>query len=411
MSKSSFSIIFITQNGKLKSDGTAPIIARITLNGEMCHFSTRLTILPERWLSKEYRTLGKTKEEKNINEMLEQIKVTIKDRYLGYLSRGETVTASKLKNSMVSLDENSKTLMELCDLFITDYEKLTASRGYGMESLMRYRLAKTRMQEYLVDEYKVRDIALSDINKRFLDRFYLWLCTKKKQSNNTATKFIYRCSSIYRVAFDNGWVKANPFNSLKLHLDKVDRGYLTKAELARLIQKEFSTKRLDLVRDIFVFSCYTGLSYIDVARLTSEMITEWQDGNLWIQTHRQKTKIAVNVLLLDVPKMIIDKYRGEARAGRLLPILSNQKMNSYLKEIATGCEIDKELSFHMARHTFAATITLSNGVPIETVSKMLGHSNIRTTQIYARITDQKVSNDMSILADKLNGLTQLTASL
>lgn len=324
MSKSSFSIIFITQNGKLKSDGTAPIIARITLNGEMCHFSTRLTILPERWLSKEYRTLGKTKEEKNINEMLEQIKVTIKDRYLGYLSRGETVTASKLKNSMVSLDENSKTLMELCDLFITDYEKLTASRGYGMESLMRYRLAKTRMQEYLVDEYKVRDIALSDINKRFLDRFYLWLCTKKKQSNNTATKFIYRCSSIYRVAFDNGWVKANPFNSLKLHLDKVDRGYLTKAELARLIQKEFSTKRLDLVRDIFVFSCYTGLSYIDVARLTPEMITEWQDGNLWIQTHRQKTKIAVNVLLLDVPKMIIDKYRGEARAGRLLPILSNQ---------------------------------------------------------------------------------------
>lgn len=411
MSKSSFSIIFITQNGKLKSDGTAPIIARITLNGEMCHFSTRLTILPDRWLNKEYRTLGKTKEEKSINEMLEHLKVTIKERYLGYLSRGETVTASKLKNSIVSLDENSKTLMELCDLFIADYEKLTASRGYGMESLMRYRLAKTRMQEYLVDEYKVKDIALADINKRFLDRFYLWLCTKKKQSNNTATKFIYRCSSIYRVAFDNGWVKANPFNTLKLHLDKVDRGYLTKAELARLIQKEFSTKRLDLVRDIFVFSCYTGLAYIDVARLTNEMITEWQDGNLWIQTHRQKTKIAVNVLLLDIPKMIIEKYRGEARGGKLLPILSNQKMNSYLKEIATGCEIDKELSFHMARHTFATTITLSNGVPIETVSKMLGHSNIRTTQIYARITDQKVSNDMAILADKLNGLTQLAASI
>lgn len=411
MSKSSFSIIFITQNGKLKSDGTAPIIARITLNGEMCHFSTRLTILPDRWLNKEYRTLGKTKEEKSINEMLEHLKVTIKERYLGYLSRGETVTASKLKNSIVSLDENSKTLMELCDLFIADYEKLTASRGYGMESLMRYRLAKTRMQEYLVDEYKVKDIALADINKRFLDRFYLWLCTKKKQSNNTATKFIYRCSSIYRVAFDNGWVKANPFNTLKLHLDKVDRGYLTKAELARLIQKEFSTRRLELVRDIFVFSCYTGLAYIDVARLTPEMITEWQDGNLWIQTHRQKTKIAVNVLLLDVPKMIIEKYRGEARSGKLLPILSNQKMNSYLKEIAGVCEIDKELSFHMARHTFATTITLSNGVPIETVSKMLGHSNIRTTQIYARITDQKVSNDMAILADKLNGLTQLAASI
>ena len=226
----------------------------------------------------------------------------------------------------------------------------------------------------------------------------------KKLANNTATKFIHRCSSIYKVALDNGWVKANPFRSLKLHLDKVDRGYLTQAELNAMISKEFATKRLELIRDIFVFSCYTGFAYIDVTRLTKDMIEVWPDGNLWIKTHRQKTKVPVNIRLLDMPMAILEKYKGQAKGDKLLPVPSNQKCNDYLKEIASVCGIDKPLSFHMARHTFATTITLSNGVPIESVSKMLGHTNIKTTQVYARITDQKVSKDMDMLAEKLNAI-------
>ena len=173
-----------------------------------------------------------------------------------------------------------------------------------------------------------------------------------------------------------------------------------------MMQKEFATSRLELIRDIFIFACYTGFAYIDVARLTKDMIEEQPDGTLWIKTARQKTKVPVNIRLLDIPKMILDKYEGQAKGNKLLPVPSNQKTNDYLKEIAAICGIDKSLSFHFARHSFATTVTLSNGVPIESVSKMLGHTNIRTTQIYARITDQKVAKDMDVLAQKL-GATAL----
>ncbi len=396
--------MFLIQKGKLKSNGNAPILARITVNGEMTHFSTRMDINPERWLRSEYRAKGTTKEEKTINAILENLKAAIIRKYYDLQTAGEVVTASRIKRSLLSMDETSKSYLELCDQFIADYEKLTQSRGYGKESLFRYQLTRNRLSEFISKEYKVADIALADINKRFLDKLYLWLCTDKKLANNTATKFIHRCSSIYKVALDNGWVKANPFRSLKLHLDKVDRGYLTQAELNAMISKEFATKRLELIRDIFVFSFYTGFAYIDVTRLTKDMIEVWPDGNLWIKTHRQKTKVPVNIRLLDMPMAILEKYKGQAKGDKLLPVPSNQKCNDYLKEIASVCGIDKPLSFHMARHTFATTITLSNGVPIESVSKMLGHTNIKTTQVYARITDQKVSKDMDMLAEKLNAI-------
>lgn len=405
-SKATFNVMFLIQKGKLKANGNAPILARITVNGEMSHFSTRMDIKPERWLGKEYRAIGSTKEEKKINALLDELKSAIIRKYYDFQSSGEVVTASKIKISLLSLDETSKKYLELCDMFISDYEKLSNSRGYGKESLFRYQLTRKRLEEFIKAEYKVADIPLADVNKRFLDRLYLWLCTEKKLVNNTATKFIHRCSSIYKVAIDNGWVKGNPFGQLKLHLDKVDRGYLTQEEMARMMQKEFATQRLELIRDIFIFACYTGFAYVDVTRLTKDMIEEQPDGTLWIKTHRQKTKVSVNIRLLDIPKMILDKYEGQAKGDKLLPVPSNQKCNDYLKEIASVCEIDKQLSFHMARHTFATTITLSNGVPIESVSKMLGHTNIKTTQIYARITDQKVAKDMDMLATKLNAVAQ-----
>ncbi len=399
--RSSFNVMFLIQKGKLKASGKAPILARITINGEMSHLSTKIDILPERWLAKDHRTLGNTREEKQINSTLEDLKAQIKMRYTEFISTGQVVTANKLKQSIMCMDEQSYSYLELCDLFISDYEKLVTTKGYGKESLFRYQLTRRRLAEFISDTYGTADIPLADINKRFLDKLYLWLCTEKKLANNTANKFIHRCSGIYRVALDNGWVQKNPFRAIRLHFDKVDRGYLTKQEIARISQKEFSTKRLELIRDLFIFSCYTGFAYIDVTRLTTDMIEQWPDGNLWIKTHRQKTKVSVNVMLLDIPKMIIDKYAGQARGNKLLPTPSNQKCNEFLKEIAALCGIDKPLTFHMARHTFATTITLSNGMPIESVSKLLGHTNIKTTQQYARITDQKVSGDMMRLKERL----------
>jgi integrase len=203
------------------------------------------------------------------------------------------------------------------------------------------------------------------------------------------------------IAKNNGWILADPFANYKIRISKVDRGYLSQEELDLLICKKFTIKRLEQVRDIFVFSCYTGLAYIDVKNLRESHIRTSFDGNLWIMTKRQKTNVNANIPLLDVPKLILDKYKNTLPNEAVLPVPSNQKLNSYLKEIADACGINKNLTFHLARHTFATTTTLAKGVPIESVSKMLGHTNIKTTQIYARITDGKLSHDMATLAKKI----------
>lgn len=403
-SKNTFSVIFVIQKGKCRPDGKAPIVARITVNGEMVHFSTKMYIEPERWLPLEYKTKGQTHEEQVINGTLFDFHATIKRKYNDMIYRGEVITASKIKSSILCQDERSMTLIALCNKYIEDYEKLVLTQDYGQESFFRYKVCRNRLQEFLRDEFKVSDLPLQDINKRFLDKLYLWLRSAHRLNNNTAVKFIHRFASIYKMAKDNGWVAADPFKQQKLHLDKVDRGYLTIEEVSRLYNKEFESLRLEQVRDIFIFSCYTGLAYIDVYNLTEDQLNVWADGNTWISFHRQKTKVPFNVRLLDVPLQIIEKYKHFRKGKRLLPIPSNQKCNEYLKEIAEVCGINKNITFHVARHTFATTITLGNGVPIETVSKMLGHTNVRTTQIYARITDQKINVDMESLAAKLNGI-------
>lgn len=409
--KSTFCVIFVIQKGKCRPDGTAPIVARITLNGEMVHFSTKLYIQPDRWLPLEYKTIGKTSEEKLINETLFDLQSTIKRKYNEMLFRGEVVTASKIKSSMLCLDDRSMTLISLCDLYISEYEKLVLSQDYGKESYFRYKVCRKRLQEFMLDVYKVNDLPLQDVNKRFLDKLYLWLRSERKLNNNTAVKFMHRFSSIHKMARDNGWVVGDPFKQQNLHLDKVDRGYLTTEEIARIQTKEFDSQRLERVRDIFLFSCYTGLAYIDVYNLSEEHLKEWADGSMWICFKRQKTKVPFNVRLLDIPLQIIKKYEHCRTGRRLLPVPTNQKCNEYLKEIAEVCGIHKEITFHVARHTFATTITLENGVPIETVSKMLGHTNVRTTQIYARITDQKISSDMAILEDKISQLYNMPIAL
>ena len=234
----------------------------------------------------------------------------------------------------------------------------------------------------------------------FIRDFEVYLLTKENLSHNTMAKFMQFFKRIIILARNNGVIVHDPFANYKIQLKKVDRGYLTEKELNMIIQKTFPIKRLEQVRDIFIFSCFTGLAYIDVKELKREDIRSSFDGNKWIMTKRKKTNIDVNVPLMDIPKIILDKYKGQLPDGKVLPVLSNQKMNAYLKEIADLCGIKKNLSYHLARHTFATTVTLSKGIPIETVSKMLGHTNIETTQIYARITNEKISKDMEGLSAK-----------
>ena len=236
----------------------------------------------------------------------------------------------------------------------------------------------------------------------FIRDFEVYLLTHEKVSHNTMAKFMQFFKRIFILARNNGIIVHDPFGNYKINLKKVDRGYLSEQELNKIMKKKFTAKRLEQVRDVFIFSCFTGLSYIDVKDLTKKHLCVAFDGNIWIMTKRQKTGININVPLMDIPKKILEKYDGMLPDDKALPVLSNQKLNAYLKEIADLCGIDKNLTFHLARHTFATTITLSKGIPIETVSKMLGHTNIQTTQIYARITNNKISEDMQGLSEKFS---------
>jgi site-specific recombinase XerD len=268
----------------------------------------------------------------------------------------------------------------------------------------KYDITYRRLASFLKEEYHVSDISLKEINHKLITDFEAYMRGICGCNANTTSKFIQRFKSIVLIARNNGWLLHDPFVNYRIKSPKVDRGYLTQEKLETIMQKEFSVKRLEQVRDIFIFACFTGLAYVDVKNLRETNVRISFDGNLWIMTKRQKTDVQSNIPLLDVPRQILEKYKGTLPNGTVLLVSSNQKMNAYLKEIGDLCGISKNLTFHLARHTFATTTTLAKGVPIGTVSKMLGHTNIKTTQIYARITDNKISHDMTILAEKLKGM-------
>jgi site-specific recombinase XerD len=276
---------------------------------------------------------------------------------------------------------------------------------YAPGTLERYETSLKHTKNFLIWKYNISDIDISKIDHAFITDYEFYLRSVRKCANNTAVKYIKNFNKIIKLCLANDWLDKNPFSNYKSKVKEVERVYLSEEEIQNIINKDFKTERLSLVRDIFLFSCFTGLAYIDVKNLTKSHISIGIDGDKWIFTHRQKTETASKIPVLPVTQMIIDKYENHPHAineEKLLPILSNQKMNAYLKEIAAVCEIEKELTFHIARHTFATTITLTNGVPIESVSKMLGHKNLRTTQHYAKVLDKKVSEDMKILRDKFS---------
>lgn len=270
--------------------------------------------------------------------------------------------------------------------------------------MTRYKTCLCRIKEFLNWKFNVSDIEITEIDHAFIYDFEFFLRTEKSCANNSAVKYVKNFGKIIRICLANKWMLHDPFLGYSSKFVEVNRGFLDEEELSRLQNKELKIERIALVRDVFLFSCYTGLSFIDAWNLTKDNIGIGIDGNKWIFTACQKTKIASHIPLLPIAEDIIKKYEKHpmcAISGKLLPVLSNQKMNAYLKEIADLCEITKELTFHNARHNFATTVTLSNGVPIESVSKMLGHKSIKTTQHYAKILDKKVSEDMAFLKERL----------
>ncbi|WP_405565704.1 site-specific integrase [Polaribacter sp. Asnod6-C07] len=402
--KTKTAILFYAKKTKVNSKGLCAIYTRITVNGKRMEFSTGRFIQPEKWSSAGGKVKGHSNEARSINRHLDILKTKIIDIQMEFIHAKIPITAKLFKSKILGEEAKRRMLIPIFEDHNKRIEELVG-KEYAPGTLERYKTSLKHTKKFLEWKFKESDIDILKINHALITDYEFYLRSVRNCSNNTAVKYIKNFGKIIKICLANDWMDRNPFSNYKSKIRTVERVYLTEDEIHKLMEKEFTSERLSLVRDIFLFSCYTGLAYIDVKNLTKTHISIGIDGDKWIFTHRQKTESASKIPMLPVTQIIIDKYEDHPKCianNILLPIFSNQKMNAYLKEIAVVCEINKELTFHIARHTFATTVTLSNGVPIESVSKMLGHKNLRTTQHYAKVLDKKVSHDMQVLKQKLN---------
>ena len=395
-------IKMIAHKGKPNKSGRVPILMQLTIGQQTCHISTKQNILPEKW--GDGKPIGHTREDQAITAVLEEIRTKAYNKFLQLQGQNINVTPERLKQALLGKDQvQPRGYVEIFDQWLVEYSKMVGITT-SKRTLDKYILVRNRLQDYIASQLGVKDISLEEVTPKFLSNFDNYLRVEYNMANNHAMKIRQKLRTIYKVAIDNGWVSKNPFSTVKIHFDPVERDVLTKSELTALIQTDMIFDRLEKMRDVFVFACFTGLAHCDVAGLTKENIITDEAGQVWLKTHRQKTSEMVDIPLLEIPQLIIKKYQGMKELnGKLLPTLTNSCSNLYLKEVAVRCGINKTLTFHMARHTFATTVTLSNGVPIESVAKMLGHRNIRTTQIYAKVIKDKLAEDMSKLATRICG--------
>lgn len=400
-----FSVLFWI-NAPRSSDQKSDLFVRITVDGKRANIGLKRKLFPDQWDANMKKVLGNSKEARQINHLINQTQSKLYDIYQELKYKEKLVTAKLIKVKFFGEDEDSKTLQEIIEYHSRKIEN-TLSKG----TVRNFGATENYINRFLKKKLKTTDVYLKQLNYKFVSDFETFLLNyypkghPKSMSHNTVMKHIQRLRKIITLAYHIEWIDKDPFIRWKPTFERTQREFLSTNELSNLETYEFPIERLDRVRDLFVFSCYTGISYTDIVKLTLDHVMIGMDGNKWIFTKRQKTGTPVKIPLLDKANAIIEKYKENpvtVYSETLLPVLSNEKINLYLKEIADAVGIKKNLTFHMARHTFATTVTLSNGVPIETVSKLLGHTKLATTQIYARVLDRKISDDMNMLRNKLN---------
>jgi site-specific recombinase XerD len=358
--------------------------------------------------------LGKSPEAEEINSLMTNIRHKINLIQNRLIDKGDPFSAEDIKALYFGKKEKPKMLVEIFDAHNKQMEKLIDIE-FALGTFKRYHTTRNHIQEFIEKEYQKNDLPIREVNLKFIKGFEYFLKETKGCNHNSSLKYVNNFKKIIRMAVGNEWITKDPFYNYKIKFKTVEREFLSKEELKTLAEREIKWERLAVVRDMFVFCCYTGLAYVDIQKLTPDNIVRDVDGNLFIQAKRTKTKTKLVIPLLPPALSILNKYENHPKVLNgdcVLPVLSNQKSNAYLKEIAILCGIHKNLTTHLARHTFATTVTLTNGVPLETVGKMLGHKNLRTTQHYAKIIDRKVNEDMKVLSEKLakeeNGSSRMT---
>ena len=397
-------VLFLLRTPKNYLRGPMPVYMRLTVDGERFEIATQREADPEKWDRKTGRLVRSNKEStRELNSYLDILQARVFNAQRELVTVDDELTAQKIKDLLLQKKARKLTLLHVYNEHIEEIRALVG-KGYAEGTLRRFKSAYASLAAYVKHLGKV-DVQLNDLGNQFITGYEVFLKSVRNVGHNTAMGNIKKLKKIIRICVANNWIEKDPFLNYKIKIRDTNRPFLLQEEIDRILKLNILTDRLSRVRDIFLFSCYTGLSYADVQKLRRIDITIGHDGEKWIHTERAKTATKTHVPLLTQAMKIIEAYKDHPQCvndGKLLPILSNQKMNEYLKEIAERCEINKKMTFHTARHTFATTVTLTNGVPIETVSKMLGHKTLRTTQQYAKILDQKVGEDMRLLRKKLS---------
>ncbi|MFV5703413.1 site-specific integrase [Flavobacterium sp. XS2P12] len=400
--KAKITLHIYAKTTKANAAGQLPIYIRLTVDGQRFEFSSKKFIEKSKWSPELSKMKGSSEEARTLNNYLDLMKSKVFDIQMELIHKNEELSLENFKSRILGTHQRERMIIPIYQNHNDKIEELIGN-GYAYGTLERFKISLKHLQEFIQWKYSVSDISINKIDYAFVTEFEFYLRSVKKCNNNTAVKYVRNFRKIIKICLDNDWLDKNPCSRYEGKMKEVERDFLTEEELNRIYNKRFSTERLTLVKDIFIFSCYTGLAYVDVKGLKIDHIAIGIDGEKWIFKNRQKTDTKSKIPVLPIAQEIILKYANHPKClneDSILPILTNQKMNAYLKEVGDLCDISKEITFHMARHTFATSVTLTNGVPIETVSKMLGHKNIQTTQHYAKVLDKKVSEDMKILRDK-----------
>ncbi|QJD95395.1 site-specific integrase [Mucilaginibacter robiniae] len=403
MLEKTFGLLFFLKKSQNQNDDRF-IYIKITVDGKSKELSTKRKCEASKWNVHAGRATGNKEAVKELNYFLDTLEQQVYLAKRMLIESNKPVSAQAIKDILTGNYEKPRMILEI---FRHHNDQMKALEGidYARGTIGRYEISFGHTRSFMKWMYGTdEDKDIRELDHEFIAQYAFWLKTVRKCNHNSTVKYLANFKKVVLVCVKNRWLPGDPFANFKLTKKKVERTALTERELRRLEEKEFSTARLDAVRDIFVFSCYTGLAFADVQKLKRSDIRIGADGKHWIFVHRQKTNAPSRIPLLVQAKNILSKYRNDPKCcntGIALPVLTNQRMNSYLKEIADCCGIRAELTFHIARHTFATTVTLNNGVPIESVSKMLGHADIKQTQHYAKMQDDKVSRDMLQLEENL----------